>query len=154
MDEVTWIPTEMIDEVNPPLRSSPDDWITSLDDGAPALDNESDDERMPPMKLQDGQVVGFTSVTNYGAAQLVIRSPTDWTANPPMPAAARQVCAMLGWQLESLAGSVDGCVQNIMADEQGEPGEYELSYFTWSDDIPHRFDARTRHFKLAEPSNG
>jgi hypothetical protein len=152
MHEVTWIPSELIDEVNPLSRPSPDDWVVSLDDGAPALHDggEGEGNRL----LKDGEIVGFVTITDYGSAQLIIRSATDWTATPPMPQEAKEVCAISGWQLDSFASSTEECVQNILADEQGEPGEYELSYFTWSNDIPHRFDAKTRTFKPAEPSNG
>lgn len=152
--EVTWLPSELMDEMIPPTRPTPDAWIASLDDGAPALDNGGEDDERRLTKLQDGQIVSFQSLTDHGTAELTIRSATDWTANPSMPAAAKQVCAMNGWQIDSLSTSVAECVQAIMENEQGQPGEYELSYHTWSDDIPHRFDAKTRSFKPAGPTNG
>lgn len=33
-----WLPSAYQDEIIPPVRDTPDAWIVSLDDGAPALD--------------------------------------------------------------------------------------------------------------------
>jgi len=49
---------------------------------------------------------------------------------------------------------VQECLDSILENPNGEPGEYELCYHTWSNEIPHRFDAKARGFKLAEPTNG
>jgi hypothetical protein len=150
----TWLPSELMDEMIPPTRPLPDSWIASLDDGAPALDNGGEDDDRRLTRLQDGQVVGFRSLTDHGNVALTIRSETDWTADPPMPPEAKQVCAMQGWQIDSLANSVEECVQALVEHEQGGPGEYELSYYTWSGDIPHRFDAKARTFRAVGTTNG
>ena len=86
-DHLTWLPSELADEMGPMPRKSPDDWVTSLDDGAPALDNDSDGIDRPS-RLSDGQIVKFISLTDHGRATLIIRSDTDWTAAPPMPTEA------------------------------------------------------------------
>ncbi len=61
---------------------------------------------------------------------------------------------MQGWQIDTGGSSVQECVQSLMKHEQGGPGEYELSYYTWSGHIPHRFDAKARSFKPAGATNG
>jgi hypothetical protein len=63
-----------------------------------------------------------------------------------MPAEAENVCAMQGWQIDSLAPSISECAEALF-DADAEPDDYDLSYYTWSNDIPHRFDAKTRCFK-------
>lgn len=151
----TWLPSDLMDEMIPTPRSTPDAWIASLNDGAPALDwgDDGEDGRPKGPMLKDGDVVNFQSCTKYGEAVLTFRAAADWSVDRPMPPEAKQVCAMRGWQTDSLASTVEECVENLI-EHEAEPGEYELSYFTWSDDIPHRFDAKTRSFGPAGLDNG
>ena len=143
-DQQTWLPSDLMDEISPPPRISPDHWITSLDDGAAALDSGEDGETESPA-LKDGQTVNFLSLTKYGEAILMFRSAADWSVDRPLPPEAQQVCVMQGWQTDSLQTRAKECVESLTRAD-AEAGEYELSYFTWSDDIPHRFDAKTRSF--------
>jgi hypothetical protein len=129
--QITWLPYDLMDEMIPPPRNSPDDWIGSLDDGAPAIIADVDDGRTAEKicLLHDGDTVKFV--------------------DSPMPPEAEQVCAINGWQIESLANSVEECAAALL-DYDAEPGDYELSYYTWSDGIPFVFDAAARTFRRQE----
>ena len=63
-----------------------------------------------------------------------------------MPREAENVCALNGWQLDSLALSVEECIE-ALRDAGAEPDEYELSYYTWSDGIAFVFDLTSRSFE-------
>jgi hypothetical protein len=69
------------------------------------------------------------------------------------PQEAEQVCAINGWQIESLAASVEECAEALF-DYDAEPGNYELSYYTWSDDIPFIFDGARRAFGRTADRDG
>jgi hypothetical protein len=154
-EQPTWLPSDLMDEMIPPPRPSPDAWITSFDDGAPALDRGEDDETGRPRRspLKDGEIVNFQSCTHYGCATLTLKAGREWSVDRPMPPEAENVCAMEGWQIDTLAPDVEGCAQALF-DTDAEPDDYELSYYTWSADIPHRFDIASRKFKPVGPSNG
>ena len=78
-----------------------------------------------------------------------VHTERQWSVDSPMPPEAEQVCAINGWQIESLALSVEECAEALF-DYDAEPGDYELSYYTWSDGIPFVFDAAARTFKRQE----
>jgi hypothetical protein len=86
------------------------------------------------------------SMTPHGSAILTLWAKRQWSVDNPMPQFAEQVCALNGWQVESLATSVEECAEALF-DYDAEPGEYELSYYTWSDGIPFVFDGARRTFR-------
>ena len=143
----TWLPYDLMDEMIPPPRNSPDDWIGALDDGAPAIiagvGHGGTAQKI--CILRDGEIVKFCSMTPHGSAILTLKSERQWSVDRPMPQEAEQVCAINGWQIESLAHSVEECAETLF-DYEAEPGDYELSYHTWSDGIPFIFDAANRTF--------
>jgi hypothetical protein len=147
----TWLPYDLMDEMTPAPRNSPDDWVGSLDDGAAAIIAGVDGARTAEKicLLRDGDNVKFCSMTPHGSAILTLRTERQWSVDSPMPAAAEQVCAINGWQIESLATSVEECAEALF-DYDAEPGDYTLSYYTWSDGIPFIFDAASRTFKRQE----
>ena len=147
----TWLPADLMDEMIPPPRNSPDDWVGSLDDGAPAIIAGVDDGGTAEKicLLRDGDTVKFCSMTAHGSAILTLKTERQWSVDRAMPPEAEQVCAINGWQIESLALSVEECAEALF-DYDAAPGDYELSYYTWSDGIPFTFNAAARTFKRQE----
>jgi hypothetical protein len=151
--DITWLPSKLMDETFPPPRPSPDDWITSLDDGAPAIENGEDYDQQEPTLLHDGEVILFQRCDHYGNANLTLAADGGWKVDRPKPPVATDVVAINGWQYETHASSVDECA-TMLVQAEADPGDYEISYYSWSDDIPHRFDAKARSFMPVRPTNG
>jgi hypothetical protein len=116
-----------------------------MDDGAPALTNGEVGEALQLTLLRAGDIIRFTSCASYGNATLTLKPGGEWHADREMPREAENVCALNGWQLDSLAPSVDECVEALF-EAGAEPDQYELSYYTWSNGIPFLFDAATLSF--------
>lgn len=77
------MPHDYQDEVVPPARCSPNDWIVRMDDGAPALASAKpfEDEDDPGRALKNGDRVLFDWVENYGSCDLTFRCRENdgWT---------------------------------------------------------------------------
>lgn len=129
----------------PPLRPSPDDCDVVLNDGTPGLNDGRGGHRRLT-RLSDGLIVRFCSLTDYGPATLTIYSVMEWAIDPPMPPEAKRVSVTDRQQSYSPLRSVNQCVQFIMNDQGGDPGEYSIHYYTWEHGIPFMFDAFTRTF--------
>lgn len=138
-----WFPSDLMDEVMPPGRPSPSAWIVALDDGATALDLSTDFEPVHHL-LNDGDTVAFASRTDYGEATLTLTA-TDYSVSAEKPAGAEQCCALDGWQSDTLASDVAELVGHLRDCDQTE-GEFRIAYYTFSDDIPYRFDAASKSF--------
>lgn len=59
---IGYVPAAFFDEVSPPARPSPDDWITGQ--GPCHLADEDGD--LPDAPLRDGEIVEFERLTDYG----------------------------------------------------------------------------------------
>lgn len=141
-----WSPERYCDEVAPEPRDSPDHWITSLEDGAPALAAPNDWDECSPIRLNDGDVVGFVSYTNYGQAELILEADGTHSIDRAMPAEAELVCALWGWQSETLSSTPDEVAKKLR-ELDATPGDYVLAYYTYSHEQPFVFDAATRSFR-------
>ena len=88
---VTWLPADLMDEMIPPPRNSPDDWVGSLDDGAPAIIAGVDDGGTAEKicLLRDGDTVKFCSMTAHGSAILTLKTERQWSVDRPMPPGSR-----------------------------------------------------------------
>ena len=150
-EQPTCLPSDLMDEMIPSPRNSPDDWIGSMDDGAPAIIAGVDDGGTAEKicLLRDGELVKFCSMTTHGSAVLTLKSGGQWSVDNPMPWAAEQVCAINGWQIDSFASSVEECTEALF-DYEAKPGDYDLSYYTWADGISFVFDAGRQTFKRRE----
>jgi hypothetical protein len=141
-----WFPCDYVDEMMPADRASPDDWIAVMKGGHGLVSAEGPYDGQPPRPLADGEIVTFMSRTDYGSAVLTMHEDGTWAVSSEMPEGAEQVCAMDGWQTDSLATNVEECVANIR-DYGGGPGTYRLSYYTFSEPIAFEFGASTGKFK-------
>jgi hypothetical protein len=158
-----WWPYALMDEAMPAGRDNPDAWLDTLPDGRPFLAGGDDDGRLESQPLADGERVEFIRCDTYGQAELVIRRDGSWSVETPMPPEAEQVCALGGWQVDSLAETVEDCVDRLkeeigplcdgpdLFDGADGSREFDLSYYTFSEPIPFRFDAARRTFEPAGP---
>ena len=146
MDSAKWWPSEMVDEVMPPGREKPEDWLH----GPSGLilhveEGDDDDAKAPVLLLEDGTIIEFVNCTKYGDAELSLRADGSWRVSSPKLRGAEQSCIMNGWQYETNADTVEETVK-LLIETDAEPGEYPISYFTWSDTIPLRFDKAKHRF--------
>ena len=137
-----YVPLIYADETAPEPRSTPDAWLTMLENGWPAIAGELvDDENARP--IEGGEVVHFLRLTDHGSAILTIEEDAGYTVTRDMPAGV-QVC--IDNDPETIAGSVEA----LVAEFDPEPGEYRLFYYEWSGEIPYRFDAAGKRFVLVD----
>jgi hypothetical protein len=136
-----FLPDDYMDEIVPPTRQSPDAWVTRLDDGAYALDADSD--MSGPTLLSEGQIVKFCRLTNYGNAILTIGEDAH-TVEPPMPAEAENV--MVLFDPDTLSPGVRELVENLRESPHDLSESFELIYYTWSTGEDYRFDQASGKF--------
>lgn len=145
MTNTLWWPEALVDEIMPEGRKSPDDWIVDHN-GAPALSmGEEEDNDGPPQPLQAGQIIQFSAMVELDMCVLRLDAQGGYTVERPMHPEATDCCILHGWQFETMAESVDGCVQGLR-DGAAEPGDYVISYYTWKHQQAYQFDAAKRCF--------
>lgn len=141
---VGWTPELYCDETSPPPRATPTEWIV-LRDGVACLDQADDADDAEPRRLEPDEIVMFLRLTDFGEATLLFAGDGTHVVDPPMPEGASSVCALMGWQADTLSDDVAGVVAALR--ELGEAdGEYRLSYYDFSPPIAWRFDAATQSF--------
>ena len=126
-----YIPSNLADEISPPPRETPDAWIVEKDglffilalgDG-----EEDDDDALEP--LLTGAAVKFMRLETFPDARLMLEEDGTFTVDPPAPEGAEQV--MIWGETDSMDDSVQNLVENFMPD----PGEHELQFYTWHDEV-------------------
>lgn len=132
-----WFPVEWLDEMNPLPLESPDAFIEREGDGWCLRLPEGDSDRENDfyhMTVVPGQVVGFEWTESYGDLTMTVHEDRTFTLDRAIPEGATHFYEHSeGMLTNSLSEMVEGA-------DRLEPGEYEISAYTWSDAIPHRFD--------------
>ncbi|MCW2315279.1 hypothetical protein SAMN06265338_1243 [Rhodoblastus acidophilus] len=139
------VPEVYVDEITPPPRPTPDDWIVRKDGGA-MIDNDpnldGDDETSEDLGLKHGLAVTFFRLYTYPDATLTFPREGDWRCDPPAPEGADYV--MVEDEPETMSGSVSELVAN--ADINAAPGNaYTLNFYSWVDEI-WSYDAEAGKF--------
>ncbi|PPQ34747.1 hypothetical protein SAMN06265338_1403 [Rhodoblastus acidophilus] len=133
------VPEIFLDEVTPPPRPTPDDWIIRKAAGA-MIDNDphlcGDDETSEDLGLQHGKVITFSRLYTYPNATLTIPQSGDWRCDPPAPEGAAYV--MIEDEPETFSDSVGELVANYIDLTPGDA--YTLIFYSWVDEI-WSFDA-------------
>lgn len=151
MTERKWMPHDYQDEVVPPARPSPDDWITQFDDGAPALvAGDFSDDKEPGRALRSGEVVKFDWIETYGSRQMTFRRSEDgwkWELHGDQPTASPAgdmfVAEVGNW--ESAMPSLNEFAE-AYADFVSEDGEeITVVFYAWSSG-PSEFEFRDGSF--------
>lgn len=143
--EIEWLPEELMDEIVPPTRSTPEDWRQRVDGGWGLIVREDFEEEPRTRPLTDGEVVEFCWLEHHGSGVLTV-AEDHWTIVPPMPSEANCVSA--------ISAGVDGDVGDLVANMRedlvsGAIGMHDVRFYTWSDPLPFVFDAASGEFRAA-----
>lgn len=138
-----WIPTEWVDELNPTLLDSPDAFIERIGEGwglrLPAGDPDRGNE-FYQTAVEPGQIVNFMWTEHYGDRTVIVHPDRTWIIDqPPAEAVTHFYEHSQGVLADSIEEMVNG-VPDCGVSDPLEPGEYEISTYTWSEAIPYRFD--------------
>jgi hypothetical protein len=134
-----YVPTCFADEVTPPPRATPDDWLVHRDgkyfltSGAAYEDEESD------VAVAHGEAVPFSRLEEFPDATLTVAKGGAWTCDPPAPEGAQHV------MIDDDPDSMDDSVENLVANFVPDPGCYVLNFYTWHDEV-WSFDAEAGKF--------
>lgn len=141
-DPRRWLPTAYMDEIVPPLRDTPADWVMTTPAGAYALVSDEpfgvDDE--PGRKLTDGEIILFDYCINLAGGTLTvtwddddeITWQTDFDATVTAPPGTDITVMIQCKTYDSLHGA---------ARELGH-GAYNATVYAWSSaSTPYRFTA-------------
>lgn len=157
-----YVPACYLDAVTPIPRETPDAWLVSLKDGSPAIcpahlielvadKYEADGESRPHLwAVEDGEVVSFSQLTEYGDTILEFEPGGEWTIGRDMPA-GRDIMVCADGDADTIAHSVED-LADLLADDH-DPAHtyrYDISYYHWSGEIPFRFDATNKRFVAVE----
>lgn len=149
--KIEYWPEQLVDEVMPPGRDSPEEWLTGEPPNVLLVVNPGDEDwggGLRTIALADGDIIEFARCENfaaYGDVTLTIEASGAWSINAPMPHKATACCVLDGWQGETVAGSVEDMVQDFLQ-EGPDPGDYNIAFFHW-DELTMCFDKATRTFR-------
>lgn len=140
-----WVPSEYVDEITPPPRETPSDWI--VDGKALAGFDETD----PPKPLTEGQIVEFSWSADLGSCTITLREDGSYTTDAPVPDAPEGGTFNVydGCDADTLAFDMPSFIEALR--EEG-PGSYDAAFFSWST-RNHPFTFRNGRF-VAEQGEG
>lgn len=139
-----WIPAAYQDEVIPPPRNHPSDWIKRLPGDAYALAPIDDDEGGEPHILRDGETISFSWTTDYGDAEFTLGAGDEWSVDrEPHPDTTH---VMVIFEPDTLGYGKGRSALEAFAKQMIEmhmPAEtYSIRYYAWcEDDVPFTFRA-------------
>jgi|SRR5579885_763036 len=144
-----WWPADWADEVMPPGRPAPDDFIIDADGhywlgyAFDAKDASDQDKRYFSRRLERGDIVNFISCDDLGEAEIAIKSDGsfDIVSGAISPAATHFWCP---GDMDTLAGSIEAFARQYVGDEC--PAIVTLAMARWSDSVPHRLVIDFRDF--------
>jgi len=70
--DAVWVPHDLLDEVTPPGRPSPDAWIIARPDGSWWLSSGLDNDDTHATPLAEGQIVEFAALVDLPGVDLKI----------------------------------------------------------------------------------
>lgn len=146
-DDRKWWPMEWADEVMPPARACPDDFIIKTSDGEyflgyafDAKDATDSEKRTFSRKIDCGDIVEFLCCDPLGAVDVRIMPDGTWTASDPIPERATHFWA--NGDSDTLADTMDAfvaiyleCEPTSVSQERTET----VSMAWWSEGLPHKF---------------
>lgn len=155
--ERLWLPADWLDEVNPTMLPSPDDFIEKQADvwflRLPKDDPDRENE-FYRMSVVPGQVVSFNWMESYGEIGLVVNADGSFVADIQTPARATHFyepqTGTIAYNLDQLVKGDPEC--SIY--EPLEPGDYEVMTYTWSDAVFFRFDVDAEGKGVFVPCGG
>lgn len=145
-----WMPTRYQDEIVPPARATPSDWVVSLPGDAYALakGDELDTESEPTI-LKDGDVEMFDWTEKYGTADVTIEADGTWHLDGDEPTASEgaSMCVAIAGDWDTLNFSVGALVEaEIENGFDAAESPVTLVFYSWSDQpVRHVFRAGAFH---------
>jgi len=133
-----WIPEEYLDEVTPPGRASPSEWIEDNVAGR-ALAPAWDFEKSAPIALERGQVVNFYWCDTHG--HVLIRLQRDGSFK--ILSGAVEPAATHFWRVGDPESLADTLEEFAKQEAQSIPGgediaDIDVQMATWSEGgVPH-----------------
>lgn len=127
-----YIPTFLADEITPPPRSMPDDWIIAKD-GRFYIGDDDDSAA-----ITNGEAAEFMRLETFPDSKLTIEDDKTWKVDPPAPKSDQ---VMIAYDSDTMDDSIESLVQNNELD----PGTYHLHFYTWHDEV-WSFDAAAGKF--------
>lgn len=127
-----WVPSFYVDELPPPARSHPEDWITR-EEGRHIL-SAGRHAGYPMIPIAEGDIVRFRSLIEWGVFNITTYSNGGWSSDRPIPTEANGFVEP--GEPESYAASMDEFVENWIdayAVTEGEVGPVDV--YTWSEDV-------------------
>lgn len=129
-----WVPSHLVDEVTPPSRPSPDDWLADRKpvEGACVLAGWDDDpEGESRRQYEIGDVVKFSALYSYPSVRVRVFADGTWAADDPIPAEAESF-----WEpdAEILADSLGELVSQFCEDDvRTETQVLVVRAYTWTE---------------------
>lgn len=136
--EKLWLPEFLFDEMSPPPRARPEDWLVA------GIDRDfwiTDPDDEGSATLRPGDTVGFRWFRDFGTASLTIRPDGTWTSNVPLPSEANGFADVD--DVETMADTPDAFARAwaenyfAIADDDGEVGVV-VHVYQWSDPVTFR----------------
>jgi hypothetical protein len=134
-----WLPAAYQDEVIPPPRATPNDWIVRLPgDGLPAL--APIEEGMEPKAIAEGQIVQFDWMVDMDRIELTIDGAVHRVDDDPPPAPeGGYLCFVVVGDPDTLSLSIFDLVQ-LLREYGADDGTYDVHCYAWStNSVPFRF---------------
>lgn len=139
MTQRKWMPHEYQDEVVPPARHSPSDWIIRLSDGAYALatGDQFGDAEEPGRPVKEGDIVLFDWTENYGNRNLTFsRSDDGWTwalhGDEPTASPGYDMMVAESGNWESMMPSLDEFASEYTDYIEADGETITVVFYSWS----------------------
>ena len=138
MTDRKWWPEDLIDEVIPPGRNSPSDWLR-LADGAVVIRDDDDPDSSWQLTVSSGDVVDFTYCDQCGRAVVAFRRDGTYEARSPIPVDWSHLWP-IGWTDPEMMAVGLTELAGLLHDMVDDTDEFEVAFCFWSDAQPHRID--------------
>jgi len=158
-----WWPHDLVDEVMPPGRAKPEDWLKPDESGVTTIHADDDDDKTVLARIKPGSAVEFLWQENRGSAEILLMPDGTWSlvdprdggtvdiftgeAAEPTPPAGR--IGNANWfaaagDYETMMDSMDGFAECYAENEpaidpEGQRLTVDMAY--WSDPVRFRVSA-------------
>lgn len=138
MTDRKWLPKDYQDEVIPPPRNSPNDWIVRLPGDAYGL-APADEEYGDPHVLKDGDIVEFDWTVYHGQASFFVADDADrnWWIDvdePKVPEGGYMIvaehCNAIDTMQDGLSDFAKAFIENLTNADL--PCETTIIFYSWS----------------------
>lgn len=131
IDHITkYLPCDWLDEAIPDPQEDVNLFLRQDGEGwylIPVEEDDPDEEEPWPLRLEEGQKVGFYASRYYGKFRLTIAGDGSSSTDSPIPEDAN--CFRVDFDIESLSSSLPELIEN----SQLAQGEHEIDAYLWSD---------------------